>query len=64
MLKAKHAWDLGSGDFAVKRVTYDGKEIAEGEGKKSRYFQLENRHGHGEGQHSVRHFQAHLCLSL
>ena len=66
MLKAKHAWDLGSGDFAVKRVTADGKEIADGEGgKKSRYFQLEDRRGgHGEGgQQSVRHFQAHFCRS-
>ena len=46
MLKAKHAFDLGGGDLAVRRVSWDGREVPRGEGdskRSSRYFQLEER---------------------
>ena len=38
--KAKHAFDFKGGDLSVRRVSWDGREIREGD-KRSRYFQLE-----------------------
>jgi hypothetical protein len=60
-LKAKQVWDLaGGGDFEVRRISWDGKELKDPE-KKTRYFQLVQR---AAAQSASSPPQQHISLTL